>query len=86
MKSIIEKQYLIIGETGIQKTVSSGKDLNRKLDSSLKDLGLTKNDIIYVIDYIVFFYYFIYTNDCLYDIILTFYKMWYIKDEGVKNE
>ena len=48
MKSIIEKQYVIIGETGIQKAVSTGKDLNRKLDSSLKDLGLTKNDIILI--------------------------------------
>ena len=48
MRKKNDKQYLIIGEIGIQKAVSSGKDLNRKYDSSLKDLGLTKNDIILI--------------------------------------
>ena len=48
MKSKNDKQYLIIGEIGQQKTISSNKDLNKKLESSLKDLGLTKNDIILI--------------------------------------
>ena len=43
-----DKQYLIIGEIGNQKTISSNKDLTHKLESSLKDLGLTKNDIIVI--------------------------------------
>ena len=48
MKKKIDKQYLIIGEIGNQKAISSNKDLNHKLESSLKDLGLTKNDIILI--------------------------------------
>ena len=48
MKSTFDNLYLVIGEIGIQKLVSSKKDLNRKLESSLKDLGLTKNDIVLI--------------------------------------
>ena len=48
MKSKNDKQYLIIGEIGQQKKISSNKDLSQKLESSLKDLGLTKNDIILI--------------------------------------
>ena len=48
MKSKNDKQYLIIGEIGQQKRISSNKDLSQKLESSLKDLGLTKNDIILI--------------------------------------
>ena len=48
MKSKIDKQYFIIGEIGQQKRISSNKDLSQKLESSLKDLGLTKNDIILI--------------------------------------
>ena len=48
MKSKNEKQYLIIGEIGKQKTIYTNKDLIHALDTSLKDLGLTKNDIILI--------------------------------------
>ena len=48
MRKKNDKQYLIIGEIGNQKTISSNKDLTHKLESSLKDLGLTKNDIIVI--------------------------------------
>ena len=48
MKSKTEKQYLIIGEIGQQRRITSNKDLTQKLESSLKDLGLTKNDIILI--------------------------------------
>ena len=48
MKSKHDKQYLIIGEIGNKKSFSSNKDLIHKLESSLKDLGLTKNDIILI--------------------------------------
>ena len=48
MKNKIDKQYFIIGEIGSQKAISSNKDLTHKLESSLKDLGLTKNDIILI--------------------------------------
>ena len=48
MKPTFDNLYLVIGEIGIQKLVSSKKDLNRKLESSLKDLGLTKNDIVLI--------------------------------------
>ena len=48
MLSKNDKQYLIIGEIGQQKIISSNKDLNKKIESSLKELGLTKNDIILI--------------------------------------
>ena len=48
MNSKNEKQYLIIGEIGQQIRISSTKDLIKKFESSLKDLGLTKNDIILI--------------------------------------
>ena len=48
MKTKLEKNYLIISELGQQRRISSQKDLTKYLESSFKDLGLTKNDIILI--------------------------------------
>ena len=48
MKIKSDKNYLIISELGQQRRISSQKDLTKYLDSSFKDLGLTKNDIILI--------------------------------------
>ena len=44
----IDKKYLIIGELGQERRITSQKDLIKNLEISFKDLGLTKNDVILI--------------------------------------
>ena len=48
MNSKLDKNHLIISEFGLQKRISSQKDLIKNIDQAFKDLGLTKNDIILI--------------------------------------
>ena len=48
MKIKSEKQCLIIGEIGQEKKILTNKDFYKKVEISLKELGLTKNDIIII--------------------------------------
>ena len=44
----LDKKYLIIGEFGQERRISSQKDLMKNIEVSFKDLGLTKNDVILI--------------------------------------
>ena len=48
IKMKLDKKYLIIGEFGQERRISSQKDLMKNIEVSFKDLGLTKNDVILI--------------------------------------